>query len=137
MESNQISDADLSAFFEENLPASQMAAIENAVRSDPDLQKRLAAVCGREDAGLHTLGAIWRRYRLSCVSRETLGSYLLGVLPSNEADYVRFHTQDIGCRICQANLEDLQSAALEQRGAAEKRRKRYFQTSAGMLRGEQ
>ena len=99
------------------------------------LQKQLAAINGRRDAGVHSLGEIWRRHRLSCPSREQLGSYLLGVLPRDAADYVKFHLETIGCRYCAASLADLkaqQSAAEAE--IAERRRQKYFQSSAGYLR---
>ena len=129
------SDADLLAFLDEALPAPQMAAIEVRCRSDAQLRRRLQTVRGREDAGLHTIGAIWRRHRLSCPDRSQLGQYLLGALDEPQSDYIRFHTERIGCRLCQANLSDLagqQSAATDSATAA--RRTRYFQTSAGYLR---
>ncbi len=111
-----------------------MAAIEDALRNDASLAERLAGTIGRRDAGVHSLGAIWRRNRLSCPSREELGSYLLDVLGPDHSDYVRFHLETIGCRFCIANLEDLRSeqAAAEADGSKQRRR-RYFQSSAGYL----
>ena len=70
---------DLEAFLDESLPAERMAAIEDALRHNEVLQKQVAAINGRRDAGVHSLGEIWRRHRLSCPSREQLGSFLLGV----------------------------------------------------------
>ncbi len=93
----------------------------------------------RRDSGTHSLGEIWRRCRLSCASREQLGSHLLGILPDEESSYITFHIETIGCRYCQANLADLkaqQSAAAANRAHSEKtsqRRKKYFQSSAGHL----
>lgn len=127
------SDADLLAFLDEALPADQMAALETQCREDESLRQRLAIVRGREDAGLHTIGAIWRRHRLSCPNREQLGQYLLGVLEPAEADYIRFHIERIGCRYCQANVADMRSQQAEASHAHQKRRTRYFQTSAGHL----
>ena len=70
---------ELEAFLDEALPVERMAAIEDALRKSESLQQQLAAINGRRDAGVHSLGEIWRRHRLSCPSREQLGSYLLGV----------------------------------------------------------
>jgi hypothetical protein len=75
------SPATLERFLDEALPPDQMAAVEAALRADGALQAALAAAVGRRDAGVHSLGAIWRRHRLSCPTREQLGSHLLGVLP--------------------------------------------------------
>jgi hypothetical protein len=59
---------------------------------------------------------------------------LLEALDGPGADYVYFHITEIGCRLCQANLKDLEE---QQKRTApdhvQKRRQRYFQTSAGLL----
>src|SRR5215813_5002921 len=112
-----------------------MAAIEDALRNDGELQKRIAAVNGRRDAGVHSLGEIWRRHRLSCPSREQLGSYLLGVLPREAGDYIKFHIETVECRICAANVTDLRSQqSASEAGHSTKRQHRYFQSSVGHLR---
>ncbi len=132
------SDAQLSAYLEEALPVDQLTDIERQLRDDAELRQRLAAVIGRQDAGLHSVGSIWRRQRLSCPSREELGQFLLGVLDQGAADYIDFHLQEVGCRYCTANLDDLRSAqqgvAATAHDPASTRRRRYFETSAGHLR---
>ena len=126
--------SELEAFLDEALPGDQMARIENALRTDPEVARQLAAVHGRRDAGVHSLGEIWRRHRLSCPTREQLGSYLLGAIRDEEADYVRFHVEIVGCRVCAANLDDLRAQQAAQPAETNTRRRRYFQTSAGHLR---
>jgi hypothetical protein len=126
--------ADLEAYLDEALAAEEMARIEQAIRRQPQLVAQLAALCAQRDAGVHSLGAIWRRHRLSCPTREQLGSFLLGALDDGLAGYVGFHLDVIGCRYCQANLADLKNRQVEQLEAAETRRRRYFQSSAGLLR---
>jgi hypothetical protein len=131
----KFSNSELEAFLDESLPVERMAAIEAALRDSDELEQRLMSINGRRDAGVHSLGEIWRRHRLSCPSREQLGSYLLGVLPRETADYVQFHIESIECRLCAASLEDLraqQSAA--DAAATTQRRQRYYQSSAGYLR---
>jgi hypothetical protein len=131
----EFTNTELEAFLDEALPVERMAAIEDALRQSDALQKQLVAINGRRDAGVHSLGEIWRRHRLSCPTREQLGSYLLGVLAREAADYTRFHLETIGCRCCTASIADLraqQSAAATD--VAERRRQRYFQSSAGYLR---
>jgi hypothetical protein len=125
-------EAELEAYVDEALPAERMAAIEEAARGDSDLLRRLAAVNARRDAGVHSLGEIWRRNRLTCPTREQLGSYLLNVLPDETVAYIRFHLDCIGCRYCQANLADLESQQVE-RATADRRRRKFFQSSAGYL----
>jgi hypothetical protein len=62
-----------------------------------------------------------------------LGSYLLGVLPAETAHYVAFHIDQIGCRTCRANLDDLKRQQRESAQETTTRRRRYFQSSAGCL----
>lgn len=125
----------LEAFLDEALPADQMAAIEQALREgDAALRNRITEINGRRDAGVHSLGAIWRGRRLTCPTREQLGSYLLEVLPADEADYLRFHLETIGCRACTANLADLESQQSSvETEAATGRRQKYFQSSVGRM----
>jgi hypothetical protein len=128
------SNSELEAFLDESLPAERMAAIEDALRRDDALQKQLTAINGRRDAGVHSLGDIWRRHRLSCPSREQLGSYLMGVLPRGDAGYVKFHVETIQCRYCSASIADLKSQQAGAESEVSRRRQRYFQSSVGHLR---
>ncbi len=84
----------------------------------------------------HSLGAIWRRGRLSCPTRQQLGSFLLDALAPELADYVSFHIGMIGCPFCQANLADLKSKT-DQPQAILSRRQRYFHSSRHLLSGEE
>ena len=126
----------LDAYLDEALPPEEMAQVEQALRKDPALARQLAAITARRDAGVHSLGGIWRRHRLTCPSREQLGSYLLDALPDEWADYIKFHLEMVGCRYCQANVADLQRQQDESPKSVETRRRRYFQSSAGYLRRE-
>jgi hypothetical protein len=87
-----------------------------------------------KDRGDHSLGAIWRREHLSCPTREQLGSYLLEVLDEGLHDYIRFHLETIGCAVCLANKADLEASLREPAPGAQERRRRYFQSSAGLLK---
>jgi len=128
----EIADATLEAYLAEQLPAAGMSAIEEALRRSDPLRQRLADVISRRDVGQHSVGDVWRSARLSCPSREELGNYLLGVCAVETEDYIRFHTERIGCRYCNANLDDLRRSARSDAGTAERRR-RYFETSVGRL----
>ena len=129
-----ISQSDIEGYLDEALPAEQMAQIELSLRNDPELLGRMATIHGRRNAGVHSLGEMWRQGRLSCLSREQLGSYLLGALADDLADYIRFHLREIGCRYCQANLTDLEGRLAEHDEAVQTRRRKYYQSSAGYLR---
>jgi len=132
--SDKFSNAELEAYLDEALPSEQMVQIEKALRDDPAIVDRLTALVGKQDAGVHSIGATWRRHRLSCLSREQLGSYLLEVLDAEQNEYVRFHLETIGCRLCNASLEDLsQQHTAAHAAATESRRSKYFQSSAGYL----
>ena len=127
-------DHELEAYLEEALPPSEMALVESALRGDPILLERLGTINGRRDVAVHTVGDVWRRHRISCASREELGSYLLNTLAAEHAAYIRFHVDKAGCRLCRANLEDLERQQRETIEATDYRRRRYFQSSAGYLR---
>lgn len=126
--------SDLEAFLDEALPSDEMARIEAVLRRDPELVRRLAEINARRDAGVHSLGEIWRRHRVSCPTRENWGSFLLGAVDPEMAAAMRFHVEVAGCRYCQANLADLEAQQAEPHDAARKRRRRYFESSAGYLR---
>lgn len=129
------SDQQLQAFLDEALSPEAMAEIEVQMRTDTQLMARLMSILGQREAGVHGLGEIWRRHRLSCPTRQQLGGYLLGTLDEGWQQYIQFHTEQVACRLCQANLEDLKSEAqqLQAATAAQTRRRKYFQSSAGYL----
>jgi len=126
--------SDLEGFLDEALPPGEMSRIEERLRREPELARRLAEINARRDAGVHSLGEIWRRHRVSCPTRENWGSYLLGALAPEMADYMKFHVEVVGCRYCQANLADLENQQAEAAQEVQTRRQRYFQSSAGYLR---
>lgn len=127
------SDDELLAFLDEQLPVERASALEDQLRSSSDMRQRLAVLIRRRDQGGHTIGEIWRRHRLSCPTRATLGSHLLGVLDDSLSQYVEFHLETIGCRLCSAVVTELEESRQPQ-PADSHRRKRYFESSAGMLR---
>ena len=98
-------------YLHDALPDPEMDAVEKALRESAKLRAMYKEVVEQEDRGEHTLGAIWRRERISCLSRDQLGSYLLGAGDPELLDYIEFHLKTIGCPYCQANLDDLKKAA--------------------------
>lgn len=131
----EITREQLHAYLDDALEDTEAATVEKALRESTELQKRLRAVREERDRGEHSLGAVWRRERLSCLTREQLTSYLHGVLDAQEHQYVEFHMKTIGCSMCLANLEDLREKLAEP-ASQSRRRKRYYETSAGMLNPE-
>jgi hypothetical protein len=130
----QFRQSDLEAYLDEALPVEEMVAIERLLREDRKLVERLTSIHARRNAGVHSVGEIWRTRRLSCCTKEQLGSFLLKTLPEQVADYVAFHIEVIGCRYCQANLADLKARQKEDHDATQRRRRKYFQSSVGHLR---
>lgn len=130
----KITPEELEAYLDEGLAAADMARIEDALRADAGLASQLAEVQARRDSEGHSLGSIWRRERLTCLSRDQFGAYLLGTLEPDLADYVDFHLETVGCRYCQANLADLKEQQSQQSTGTEMRRRKYFQSSVGYLK---
>lgn len=127
------SDDELLAFLDEQLPVERASALEELLRDSSDMRQRLAVLIRRRDQGGHTVGEIWRRNRLSCPTQATLGSHILGALDESLSQYVEFHLQTIGCRICNAVTAELTESRQSQTVPSD-RRQRYFESSAGMLR---
>ena len=133
MSQRTITDEDLRAYLAEQLPAERMATIEQSLRDSEPLRQQLAVIARDSDHGGYSVGEVWRRSRLSCPTRGQLGAYLLQALDGGPREYIDFHLQTIGCRVCNANLADLQqaNAAVPEK---QRRRRKYFESSAGYLR---
>ena len=133
MSRSQITDEELRAYLAEHLPAERMATIEQSLRDSEPLRRQLAIIAHGSDHGGYSVGEVWRRGRLSCPTRGQLGAYLLQALDEDPRDYIEFHLRTVGCRVCNANLSDLQQvkAAVPEQ---QRRRRKYFESSAGYLR---
>ncbi len=123
----------LNGYLDDALSDTETAQVEQALRQSAALQQQLRSLMQERDRGEHTLGAIWRRQRLSCPTREQLGSFLLQALDRGWQQYIDFHLRTIGCPYCLANVKDLEGLQKEVKPAAQARRRRYFESSAGYL----
>jgi hypothetical protein len=130
---SEITREHLHAYLDDALSEPETARVEQSLRESEALRRTLRQVMQERDRGEHSLGAVWRRERLTCPSREQLGSYLLQVLDDAEQDYLDFHLQTVGCPYCVANLADLQALRQEPVPKAKERRRRFFESSAGYL----
>jgi hypothetical protein len=128
-----ISDADLQAYLDETLTEGRSIEIEQAVRADSALAERLAQWIRQRDSGVHSVGEIWRRHRLSCPGRETLQLFLLRRLPADQERHLQLHLITLGCIYCLSNLDDLRRATNQPEVAAP-RRQRYYRQSVDRLR---
>lgn len=135
--SEGFSDAELEAYLDEGLDPKRAMELEQAIRSDDELLYRLSNINGRRDAGIHTLGEIWRRNQIGVPSEEQVANYLLGVSPREEADYIRFRIDVLKCPYTAAMVADL---TVRNEGSDEEqvqqRRRKYYNSSAGLLRGK-
>jgi len=131
----EFTDAELEAYLDEALDPTRAAELEDCLKENRDVLARLSYINGRRDAGIHTLGEIWRRNQVGVPSREQMGNYLLGVSSKEEVDYIDFRMNQLKCRFTVALLADLKAQQAE--SDAEKsadRRSKIFHSSAGLLK---
>jgi hypothetical protein len=127
----------LRAYLADALPPEHLARVEKALRESSELRARLEDVRqNRGDPGLHTLGAIWRRGRLTCPKRQVLGSYLLDAVDPELASYLKFHIEVVECPFCQANLADLKAKTSQSTTATKNRHNRILRSSRHLLGDE-
>jgi RNA polymerase sigma factor (sigma-70 family) len=79
----------------------------------------------------HLVRSVWAENLFSCIKRSTLGSYALGVLDKEWADYVRFHLEIAGCEVCRAHLEDVEAGG---EGIPLEAKERICASSVGFLK---
>jgi len=134
-----IDDETLRGYLADRLPSESMARVEKSLRESASLRARLEDVRNdREDFQLHSLGAIWRRSRLTCPTRQQLGSYLLDALDPDLGEYFRFHLEVVECPFCQANLADLEAQSVAPSAVHESRhRQQRILKSSEHLLGEE
>ena len=129
-----IDDAVLRDYMGDLLPGGELARVEKALRDSAELRARLEEVRhGRADAQLHSLGAIWKRNRLTCPDRQQWGSYLLDALDPALAVYLTFHLQIVECPFCLANLADLKAQS-EAAPTTKTRQRKILQSSQHLLK---
>jgi hypothetical protein len=132
-----IDDETLRSYLADALPGEDLARVEKALRDSSELRARLEDVRqNRSDSNLHTLGAIWRRGRLTCPTRQQLGSFLLDALDPELAGYLKFHVEVVECPFCQANLADLKAKASQPAAVVKNRHNRILKSSQHLLGDE-
>lgn len=129
-EQREVSYAEWEAYLDEALPPEEMAELEELLRRDPQARKHLGEILALRDAGVHSLGSLWRQHRLTCPTHEELGSFILGVLDEEIASYIDFHLRVVGCRFCRAEWEDLQEGQRQKPEELSMRRGKYLGLSS-------
>lgn len=127
-------DAELEAYLDESLDSVRAAEIEQAIRNDTELLRRLSVINSRRDAGIHTLGEIWRRHQIGVPTTEVMGNFLLGLLTEEESDYIEFRMEHLRCPFTLAMFNDLQSQQNESLDSSKSRREKFYKSSAGLLK---
>lgn len=127
----QFTDEELLAYADERLAVDRCAVVEKQLRSDDALGSRLLELLSGRDQGAHSVGELWRRNRLSCPPRAVWAAYVDGRLGDGLTQYLKFHAETVGCRVCAANLADLELR--DNAEDAERRTRKIFQSSAGNL----
>ena len=123
----------LQGYLDDALGEEETAQVEKALRDSEALRRLLRLIMQERDRGEHSLLAIWRRERITCPSREQLGTYLLQALDEGQQDDLTFHLKTIACPYCLANLADLQALQQEPAPKKRERQRRIFESSAGYL----
>jgi hypothetical protein len=131
---NAVTLEELRAYLDDALTDEELARVERNLRESPSLRQILHRLMAERDRGEHSVGAVWRRQRLTCPTRDQIGSMLLGALEPELADYIEFHINLVGCPFCTANWNDLQRRNKEPKKQAEQRRHKLFASSAGIVR---
>ena len=135
--SSEFSDAELEAFLDESLDPGRAQEIEAAIVGDEELLYRLSRINGRRDAGMHTLGEIWRRNQIGVPSPDQLGQYLLGILSDEQKDYIDFRLNVLRCPYTIASLQDLKKQQEESEDKTATRRRKYYNSGAGLIRRDE
>lgn len=131
--SKEFSDAELDCYIEETLDAGRASELELQLRDDETLLKRLVDINARRSSGRHTMGGIWRQNQIGVPSHDEMGSFLLGVLDDQHADYIQFRVDVLKCPFTIALKTDLEIQQSESEDTSVKRRKKIFESSVGLL----
>ena len=129
--SASFTDEELMAYADERLSVARASELERLLRGSTALVQRLAELVQSSESLDHSLGAMWRRGRWSCPPRAVWSAFVGGRLGDGLSQHLRFHVETIGCRVCAANLADLQQSG--DQSDSEGRVRQIFQSSAGRL----
>lgn len=129
----EFNDSELEAYLDESLDSARASEIETALRNDPELLKRLSQINGRRDAGIHTLGEIWRRNQVGVPSPEEIEQHLQGSLPKEDSEYIEFRIRELKCVFTIALLQDAMSQRKDDGRQSKSRQEKIYENSADLL----
>ena len=134
MANPSFSDRELEAYLDESLDSEQARRIEEAMKTDATVIARMSQINRMRDTGVHSLGEIWRLHQIGVPDRAVIGQYLLGVLPREQADYIDFRLNILKCPYTMAHVTDLRNQQAESMDKTQRRRGKYYESSAGLLK---
>ena len=132
--SESFTNEELLAYMDERLLPARAVAVERQLRTSDKLMQRLAQLLQSSEHGDVTLGGMWRRGRWNCPPRAVWAGFVAGRLGDGLSQYLQFHLDTVGCRICTASVGDLRQGDGVQ---GEDRVRKIFQSSAGGLKPRQ
>lgn len=132
--SQEFTDAELEAYLDEALDSDRATELEQSARENPELVARLSHINRRRDAGVHTLGEIWRKHQVGVPTRDQMADFLLNVLSSEQADYIQYRLAILKCPFTIALKKDLEQSQQSEENVNKDRRSKIYKSSAGLLK---
>jgi hypothetical protein len=126
-------DSELEAYLDESLDSGRAAELEVALRTDPQLLKRLSSINSRRDAGIHTLGEIWRRNQVGVPSPQEIEAHMQASLPRELSDYIEFRVRELKCVFTIALLQDAMAQQADNGRQSKSRQEKIYRKSADLL----
>jgi hypothetical protein len=130
----EFTDSELEAYLDMSLNPARAGELEEQVRQDPEILKRLTQINARRNAGIHTLGEIWRRNQIGVPTREEIVDFLNGFLPLESADYIEFRVKQLKCVFTLALIQDVQSEKSDGEGTSVQRQSKLYEQSKPLLK---
>lgn len=130
------SDAELEAYLDEALDPQRVVELETKLVKDKALIDRLSQINGRRNAGVHTLAEIWRRNQIGVPTKEEMSRFLLQTLSDEQSEYIQFRIDILRCPFTVALYNDLKQQAEESEDQKVNRRRKFYESSAGLLRNK-
>lgn len=102
----------LRLYLEEALDSAGMAAVEQRLRHEPPLARRLEEIRAEQvDPAMHGVAMAWVAGRLTCPTRAEWTQHFSGLMEKARSAYMEFHLETVQCPFCRANATDLRQRA--------------------------